>query len=157
VPDRWGHGYFIGILGHATLAMRHSHLSPRHLRDEMEKTDAAAAIPAEMTNPRAQARAQKPIDGVVLLDKELKFMVPPAGLVSGLEDPVGRSVRGSSGCSRRVARTRATKLAVSAPGEEHPSAERSLARHSSWQGNVGVSKVARLLLDSRPACEEDSA
>ncbi len=65
VPDRWGHGYFIGILGHATLAMRHSHLSPRHLRDEMEKTDAAAAIPAEMTNPRAQ----KPIDRVVLLDK----------------------------------------------------------------------------------------
>ena len=67
VPDRWGHGYFIGILGHATLTMtmRYSHPSPRHLRDKMKKTDTAAAIPAEMTNPRAQ----RPIDGVVLLDK----------------------------------------------------------------------------------------
>jgi len=66
-PDRWGHGYFMGILGHATLAMtmRYSHPSPRHLRDKMKKTDTAAAIPAEMTNPRAQ----KPVDGVVLLDK----------------------------------------------------------------------------------------
>jgi integrase/recombinase XerD len=59
------------ILGHATLAMtmRYSHLSPRHLRDEMEKTDTATAVPTELTNPRAQARAHEPVEGVVLLDK----------------------------------------------------------------------------------------
>jgi integrase len=59
------------ILGHATLAMtmRYSHLSPRHLRDEMEKTDVATAVPAQTTNPRAQARAHEPIEGVALLAK----------------------------------------------------------------------------------------
>jgi integrase len=59
------------ILGHATLAMtmRYSHLSPRHLRDEMEKTDTATAVPTELTNSRAQARAHEPIEGVALLAK----------------------------------------------------------------------------------------
>jgi integrase len=59
------------ILGHATLAMtmRYSHLSPRHLRDEMEKTDVATAVPAELTTSRAQARAQEAVEGVALLAK----------------------------------------------------------------------------------------
>ena len=39
------------------------------LRDEMEKTDTAAAVPAELTDPRAQTRAQEPIEGVALLAK----------------------------------------------------------------------------------------
>jgi hypothetical protein len=51
------------------MTMRYSHLSPRHLRDEMEKTDIATAVPAELTDPRAQARAQEPIEGVALLAK----------------------------------------------------------------------------------------
>jgi len=43
------------ILGHATLAMtmRYSHLSPKHLRDEVEKTEA----PSGASPVRAQARA----------------------------------------------------------------------------------------------------
>ena len=59
------------IIGHATLAMtmRYSHLSPRHLRDEMEKTDVASAVPAEITSSRAQARAQEAVEGVALLSK----------------------------------------------------------------------------------------
>ena len=59
------------ILGHATLAMtmRYSHLSPRHLRDEMDRTDVASAVPAEITSSRAQARAQEAVEGVALLSK----------------------------------------------------------------------------------------
>ena len=56
------------ILGHATLAMtmRYSRLSPRHPRDKMTKTEVPTelptAVPAESTNPRAQARAHEPIE-----------------------------------------------------------------------------------------------
>ena len=48
------------ILGHATLAMtmRYSHLSSKHLRDEMEKTER----PALPTSSRAQDRAQEPTE-----------------------------------------------------------------------------------------------
>src|SRR5262249_31371606 len=55
------------ILGHATLAMtmRYAHLSPRHLRDEMDKTD----VRAEITSSRAQDRAQEPSRQVLLLAK----------------------------------------------------------------------------------------
>jgi len=47
------------ILGHATLAMtmRYSHLSPRHLREEMEKTE----CPASPITSRAQDRAHEPL------------------------------------------------------------------------------------------------
>ena len=59
------------ILGHATLqmTMRYSHLSPKHLRNEMEKTDVASAVPAEFNSSRAQARAQEAVSGVAPLAK----------------------------------------------------------------------------------------
>ncbi len=55
------------IPGHATLAMtmRYSHLSARHLRDEMYKTDA----PAEITSPKSHEKSQEPPEGVALLSK----------------------------------------------------------------------------------------
>jgi len=47
------------ILGHATMAMtlRYSHLSPAHLRGEMERTQATAApAPPEMVPQLASGR-----------------------------------------------------------------------------------------------------
>jgi hypothetical protein len=54
------------ILGRATLAMtmRYSHLSPKHLREEMARTERA-----EFTSDRAQARAQEVVSEGVLLQK----------------------------------------------------------------------------------------
>jgi integrase len=57
------------ILGHATLTMtmRYSHLSPKHLREEMAKTEKPSELPAAPASDRAQARAHEhPSEGLVL-------------------------------------------------------------------------------------------
>jgi integrase/recombinase XerD len=51
------------ILGHVTLAMtmRYSHLSSKHLRDEMAKTERPTAQPVETAPNRAQDRAHEAV------------------------------------------------------------------------------------------------
>src|SRR5262249_12297554 len=55
------------ILGPArgAMTMKYAHLSPRHLRDEMEKTES----PAEITSSRAHGRAHGLISEGALLQK----------------------------------------------------------------------------------------
>lgn len=59
------------ILGHATLAMtmRYSHLSPKHLREEMAKTETPVEVPAAPASDRAQDRAHEPTSEALLYHK----------------------------------------------------------------------------------------
>jgi integrase len=51
------------ILGHATLAMKYSHLSPTHLRDEMAKTD------GQVRPPSSRSRMVHTWPGIVYADR----------------------------------------------------------------------------------------